>query len=67
MSANNLSHAMFGALEFVRAGVKPREAAQAAGVSLQALYRAMRRERIGERCSQCGHILTAKHAPAAAD
>lgn len=60
-----ISHKMHGALEFVRAGVKPREAAQAAGVSLQALYRAMRRERIGERCSQCGHILTARReAPA---
>ena len=60
-----ISHKMHVALELVRGGMTAREAAASAGVTLQALYRAMRRERIGTRCSQCGHILTGKPDAAA--
>lgn len=54
------SHKMYGALEYVRAGVKPATAAQAAGVSLQGLYRAMRREGLRgarPRCPTCNRIV----------
>lgn len=59
----NISHAMHCALELVRDGATPRDAAERSGVTLQGLYRAMRREQIGARCTKCGRILPTRHAP----
>lgn len=59
----NISYGMHVALELVRDGMAPRLAAVQAEVSLQGLYRAMRREKVGARCSQCGRILPAHQAP----
>jgi hypothetical protein len=47
---------MHGALELLADGVAPRDAALSAGVTLQALYRAMRAEGIGTRCPTCGKL-----------
>ena len=52
------SHLMHGALELLRDGVAPRDAALSSGVTLQALYRAMRQEGIGTRCPTCGKLDT---------
>ena len=52
------SHLMHGALELLADGVAPRVAAERAGVTLQALYRAMRQEGIGTRCPTCGKLDT---------
>ena len=52
------SHLMHGALELLADGVAPRVAAERAGVTLQALYRAMRQEGIGTRCPMCGKLDT---------
>lgn len=56
MTTVRRSHLMHGALELLRDGVAPRDAAIAAGVTLQALYRAMRQEGIGTRCPTCGKL-----------
>jgi hypothetical protein len=56
MTTVRRSHLMHGALELLRDGVAPRDAAIAAGVTLQALYRAMRQEGIGQRCPTCGKL-----------
>lgn len=58
MTTVRRSHLMHGALELLRDGVAPRDAALAAGVTLQALYRAMRQEGIGTRCPTCGKLAT---------
>ena len=58
MTTVRRSHLMHGALELLRDGVAPRDAAIAAGVTLQALYRAMRQEGIGTRCPTCGKLAT---------
>lgn len=65
-----LSHTMHGALEYVRAGVKPKEAARTVGVSLQGLYRAMRREGLRgtrPRCPACNRIVPGSVQPAGED
>jgi hypothetical protein len=54
--ATRRSHLMHGALELLADGVAPRDAALSAGVTLQALYRAMRQEGIGTRCPTCGKL-----------
>lgn len=56
MTTPRRSHLMHGALELLRDGVTPRDAALSAGVTLQALYRAMRAEGIGQRCPTCGKL-----------
>ena len=56
MTTPRRSHLMHGALELLRDGVTPRDAALSAGVTLQALYRAMRAEGIGTRCPTCGKL-----------
>ena len=56
MTTPRRSHLMHGALELLRDGVAPRDAAISAGVTLQALYRAMRQEGIGTRCPTCGKL-----------
>ena len=56
MTTPRRSHLMHGALELLRDGVAPRDAALSAGVTLQALYRAMRQEGIGQRCPTCGKL-----------
>ena len=56
MTTVRRSHLMHGALELLRDGVAPRDAALSAGVTLQALYRAMRQEGIGQRCPTCGKL-----------
>ena len=56
MTTVRRSHLMHGALELLRDGVAPRDAAISAGVTLQALYRAMRAEGIGNRCPTCGKL-----------
>lgn len=53
----NISHAMHCALELVRDGATPTEAAERAGVTLSGLYRAMRRGKVGKRCPTCGRML----------
>ena len=58
MTTHRRSHLMHGALELLRDGVAPRDAALSAGVTLQALYRAMRQEGIGQRCPTCGKLET---------
>ena len=58
MTTARRSHLMHGALELLRDGVAPRDAALSAGVTLQALYRAMRAEGIGNRCPTCGKLET---------
>lgn len=58
MTTVRRSHLMHGALELLRDGVAPRDAALASGVTLQALYRAMRQEGIGTRCPTCGKLET---------
>ena len=58
MTTVRRSHLMHGALELLRDGVAPRDAALASGVTLQALYRAMRQEGIGTRCPTCGKLAT---------
>ena len=58
MTTARRSHLMHGALELLADGVAPRDAAIAAGVTLQALYRAMRAEGIGTRCPTCGKLET---------
>ena len=58
MTTPRRSHLMHGALELLRDGVAPRDAALASGVTLQALYRAMRQEGIGTRCPTCGKLAT---------
>ena len=58
MTTVRRSHLMHGALELLRDGVAPRDAALSAGVTLQALYRAMRQEGIGTRCPTCGKLET---------
>ena len=56
MTTPRRSHLMHGALELLRDGVTPRDAALSAGVTLQALYRAMRAEGIGTRYPTCGKL-----------
>ena len=58
MTTVRRSHLMHGALELLRDGVAPRDAALSAGVTLQALYRAMRQEGIGTRCPTCHKLIT---------
>ena len=64
------SHLMHVALDLLAAGVAPRDAAARAGVTLQALYRAMRADGIGTRCPTChklaGRTVAATAATAAA-
>ena len=56
MTTARRSHLMHGALELLADGASPRDAAARAGVTLQALYRAMRQEGIGTRCPTCGKL-----------
>ena len=52
--------AMNAALDYVAEGVSVADAANTAGVTVQALYRAMRRDGISgprERCGECGRLL----------
>jgi hypothetical protein len=52
-----LSHAMHNALQAVIAGTTPADAALAYGVTRQALYVAMRRHGVGDRCPTCHQLL----------
>ena len=63
MRANRRSHLMHTALELLQDGVAPRDAAERAGVTLQALYRAMRQEGMGTRCPTCGKLDTRLRVP----
>jgi len=55
-----LSHAMHLALDAVAAGITPTAAAHAHGVSLNGLYRALRRD--APKCPTCGASVRRKVA-----
>lgn len=60
---SRLSARMVAALAMVANGAAPGAAADAAGVSVDGLYKAMRREGIsgkgGRRCGECGRLMPA--------
>jgi hypothetical protein len=62
--ATKRSHLMHTALELLQDGVTPRDAAERSGVTLQALYRAMRQDGLGARCPTCGKLDTRHTEPA---
>ena len=62
MAAPRLSVTMAAALALLEQGHPPRIAASRAGVNLVALYAAMRRLGVGERCPSCGRMLKGKRA-----